>query len=260
MTQQHMTDSHGRSPMKWLGMLGYVFAFLMLALAVIIGHRLYQQAPIADIVVQPTGLTQAERQSLANLLKQQQTDTFFATDLSAITKASEQLSWLDEVRVTRDWRQGIVVQALPKQPVARFGSERFVDAKGEVFTPLEERRLADEHWTTLQGDPSQAKSIMQQMQQVNSWFAPLNLTVEDMILTPRMTWLIRFDTGLRVVVDGENTTQKLMMLSQLLQTELHPRLNEMQVLDLRYKNGMAISWKVPTPLLKNNGNSSDESM
>ena len=32
MTQQHMTDLHGRSLMDWLGTLGYVFAFLMLAL------------------------------------------------------------------------------------------------------------------------------------------------------------------------------------------------------------------------------------
>lgn len=244
MTQQHMTDLHGRSLMDWLGTLGYVFAFLMLVLVMMIGYRLYQQAPVAKIVVYPTGLTQQEHQRLSELLAQQ-TDTFFATDLSAIIKVSQQLSWLDEVRVTRDWQQGIVVQALPKQPVARFGSERFIDAKGEVFTPLEKRRLTDEHWTTLQGDPSQAKSIMQQMQQVNSWFAPLDLMVEDMILTPRMTWLIRFNTGLRVVVDGENTTQKLMTLSHLLQTELHPRLDEMQALDLRYKNGMAISWKVP---------------
>ena len=121
MTQQHMTDLHGRSLMDWLGTLGYVFAFLMLVLVMMIGYRLYQQAPVAKIVVYPTGLTQQEHQRLSELLAQQ-TDTFFATDLSAIIKVSQQLSWLDEVRVTRDWQQGMVGQALPKQPVARFGS------------------------------------------------------------------------------------------------------------------------------------------
>lgn len=246
MTQQNMTDLHGRSLADWFGILGYVFVLFMAILVLIISYRLYQQAPVANVLVQPTGLTQREHKNLSDLFKQQQTDTFFTTDLQSIVKASKEVSWLDEVRVTRDWQQGIVVQALPKQPVAKFGSERFVDAKGEVFTPLDKSQLADGHWTTLQGNPSQAKPIMQQMQQVNSWFEPLNLTVEDMILTPRMTWLIRFNTGLRVIVDGENTAQKLMTLSQLLQTELNSRLNEMQVLDLRYKNGMAISWKVPT--------------
>ena len=62
MTQQHMTDLHGRSLMDWLG---YVFAFLMLALVMMIGYRLYQQAPVAKIVVYPTGLTQQEHQRLS---------------------------------------------------------------------------------------------------------------------------------------------------------------------------------------------------
>ena len=79
MTQQHMTDLHGRSLMDWLGTLGYVFAFLMLVLVMMIGYRLYQQAPVAKIVVYPTGLTQQEHQRLSELLAQQ-TDTFFATD------------------------------------------------------------------------------------------------------------------------------------------------------------------------------------
>ena len=42
----------------------------------------------------------------------------------------------------------------------------------------------------LQGDIEQAPVIMQQMQQINDWYAPLEMQVEDIILTPRMTWLV----------------------------------------------------------------------
>ena len=62
-----------------------------------------------------------------------------------------------------------------------------------------------------------------------------------------MTWLIRFDNGLRVIVDNENTAQKLLNLSQLLGNQLSGRRDEMQSVDLRYKNGFTIAWDMSAP-------------
>lgn len=72
---------------------------------------------------------------------------------------------------------------------------------------------------------------------------PLGLKVEEVILTPRMTWLFRFDNGLRVLVDKDSTSEKLYQLSILLMHQLKPRLPNIQTIDLRYKNGMTLTWK-----------------
>lgn len=180
-------------------------------------------------------------------MSQQQVSSFFTSDLQVLRDITMGLSWVDQVSITRDWQSGIVVKALPKQAVANFGTERLVDAKGTVFVPADNRELTQVQFATLQGEMSQAPVIMQQMQQINGWYAPLDMRVEDIILSPRMTWLIRFDNGLRVIVDNENTAQKLLNLSQLLGNQLSTRRDDMQSIDLRYKNGFTIAWDIKAP-------------
>ena len=82
---------------------------------------------------------------------------------------------------------------------------------------------------------------MQQIKQVSDWFMPLGMKIEEVIVTPRMAWLFRFDNGLRVLVDNDNTSEKLYRLSIMLQNQLKPQLKTLQTVDLRYKNGMAIT-------------------
>lgn len=219
-----------------------VVALLLLILAM--GAKALRDAPPATIQVSSQGLSPVQYQSLQQTMSRQTVSSFFTNDLQSLRDIAMRIAWVDQVSVTRDWQRGIVITALPKQAIANFGTERLVDAKGEVFVPVDNNDLRQPQFATLQGDIEQAPVIMQQMQQINDWYAPLEMQVEDIILTPRMTWLVRFDTGLRVIVDNENTAQKLLSLSQLLAAQLHDRRDEMQSVDLRYKNGFTIAWNV----------------
>ncbi|WP_201596158.1 cell division protein FtsQ/DivIB [Psychrobacter vallis] len=225
----------------------YFFMALVLGLLVLIlimGGKALHDAPPAAIYVSSQGLTAPQYRSLQQAMSQQKVSSFFTSDLQALRDISTGRAWVDQVSVSRDWQRGIVVTALPKQAVANFGTERLVDAKGAVFVPADNNDLTQERFATLQGEITQAPVIMQQMQQVNDWYAPLGIQVEDIILSPRMTWLIRFDNGLRVIVDNENTAQKLLNLSQLLSNQLSTRRDEIQSVDLRYKNGFTIAWNM----------------
>lgn len=228
----------------------YCFMVLVLGLLVLIlimGVKALRDAPPAAIYVSNQGLTVTQYHSLQQVMNQQKVSSFFTSDLQALRDITTSLAWVDQVSVSRDWQRGIVITALPKQAVANFGTERLVDAKGVVFIPADSKDLTQEKFATLQGELTQAPVIMQQMQQVNDWYAPLGLQVADIILSPRMTWLIRFDNGLRVIVDNENTAQKLLNLSQLLGNQLSKRRDEIQSVDLRYKNGFTIAWNIPEP-------------
>ena len=223
----------------------YFFTALVMGLLLLIllmGAKALRDAPPAAIQVSSKGLTVTQNQILQQAMDQQRVSSFFTTDLQALRDIVIGMAWVDQVSVTRDWQRGIVITALPKQAVANFGTERLVDAKGEVFVPVDSKELTEQSFANLQGEVSQAPVIMQQMQQINDWYSPLGLQVEDIILTPRMTWLIRFDNGLRVIVDNENTAQKLLNLSQLLTNQLSSRRDDIQSVDLRYKNGLTVAW------------------
>jgi len=226
----------------------YFFTVMVLGLLMLIlimGGKALRDAPPAAIHVSTEGLTVAQYDSLQKVMDQQKVSSFFTSDLQALRDITIGLAWVDQVSVSRDWQRGIVVTALPKQAVANFGTERLVDAKGSVFVPADNKDLTQAQFATLQGEMNQAPVIMQQMQQVNDWYAPLNMQVADIILSPRMTWLIRFNNGLRVIVDNENTAQKLLNLSQLLGNQLSDRRDNIQSVDLRYKNGFTITWNTP---------------
>ena len=223
------------------------FVIGLLLLILVLGGKALRDAPPVAIQVSSQNLSSVQAQILQQTMNQQPVSSFFTTDLQTLRDIAMGLAWVDQISVTRDWQRGIVVTALPKQAVAHFGTERLVDAKGAVFVPADSQELTGSPLVTLQGEMAQAPVIMQQMQQINSWYSPLDMRVEDIILTPRMTWLVRFDNGLRVIVDNENTAQKLLSLSQLLNNQLSARRDEMQSIDLRYKNGFTIAWKMQEP-------------
>lgn len=216
--------------------------FLFIIAFITVSHRVYQAQP-AEIVIDPNGLNTTEYQKLSKAVSQHDVGNFFMATLPRLQDIVMTQSWVSQVNIERQWGRGIVISALPRIPIARFGSEHLIDAEGVVFKPAAETDLTQSDLIMLQGNEEQSTLIMQQMQLINKWFAPLNMKVEDMVLTPRMTWVVKFDNGMRVIVDNEHTSQKLMNLSQLLQNQLKMKRDEIASVDLRYKNGFVIAWK-----------------
>lgn len=218
-------------------------ALLMLILVIFAISHAFYHSPTAAIKINPEGLTSTQYGLLNSRMQDEPTVNFFTANLQNFRDKALQLSWVDEVSVMRDWQKGIVITVLPKKAVAHFGSEHLIDAKANVFVPANESELLQNHLANLHGAKDKAPIIMQKMEQVNEIFAPLNQKVQDIILTPRMTWIIGFDNGLKVIVDNEDMSRKLLNLTNVLSHQLQDRRDDIQSVDLRYKNGFAISWK-----------------
>jgi cell division protein FtsQ len=219
-------------------MLGVVLLLLILAALAI---NVFNKLPNAAISLQHKGLNTQQTLQLQQLLGEKADTNLLKADLQSYLAKLETVDWVGQADVRRDWQQGIVVNVVPRQAVAKFGSERLVDANGTVFKPADSNDLNNPSLMQLQGDSQNAVVMMQQIKQVSDWFMPLGMKIEEVIVTPRMAWLFRFDNGLRVLVDNDNTSEKLYRLSIMLQNQLKPQLETLQTVDLRYKNGMAIT-------------------
>lgn len=206
-----------------------------------------QNKPTEPIVIDDSNLSPAEvqmiRQSLASVGQVQ----FFSADLGRIYDEIAKLSWVESVDVNRDWYRGVTVFVTPRKAVANFGSKQMIDANGQVFVPVDSSVLRNPNLVNLYGHEADALLIMTQMNRINTWFEPLGIQVKDLNLTPRQTWVIRFDNNLRVIVDRENTEQKLYGLPKILSGHYKDKLNHIQSVDLRYKNGFVIAWKSQAP-------------
>ncbi|VEG12116.1 cell division protein FtsQ/DivIB [Moraxella cuniculi] len=195
------------------------------------------------IVIESKQLSVAQLQALQKVVQPIGSVQFFASDLSQIHQAISQLSWVQDASVYRDWNRGVVVSVIPRKAVANFGSDRLLDASGVVYQPADDAQLMDARLVNLHGRADESTQIMQKLKRVNAWFLPLGIYVQDLILTPRQTWIIRFNNGMRVMVDHEDTEQKLYNLAMQLQSTLADDLPKIDSVDLRYKNGFAIAWR-----------------
>lgn len=236
------TPKRTRSP-EFIANLLMAGVVILLLGALMVMVNAMQKLPNARIGIKAQGLNPYEYKQLKTLLGERAEGNFLQADLHNYVKKLQGVSWVGQVDIRRDWQQGLMVNVVPRQPVAKFGSERLVDANGVVFKPADPSELNAQYWMQLQGEDKDAVVMMQQVKQVGDWFQPLGLKVEEVIVTPRMAWLFRFNNGLRVLVDNEDTSEKLYRLSVMLQNQLHPKLAKIQTVDLRYKNGMAITWR-----------------
>lgn len=220
-----------------------VLAMIAVVVVVFLAVRLISQAPKKPPVL-AGNLSQAQLSSLQATVKPLGEMQFLTVDLNGIHRVVSELSWVESVSVRRDWQNAAVITVVPRQAVANFGSQYLLDAGGQVFVPADEHELMNKSLVNLYSRHLEdAEQMMQQTRRVNEWFADFGLVAQDVTLTARHTWLIRFNNGLRVVVDRENTEQKLYSLATLLKRDLAADLPKIQAVDLRYKNGFAITWR-----------------
>lgn len=181
----------------------------------------------------------------------------YSADLDAIQAAAERLDWVDSVRVQKDWQQGVLVQVLPRKALARFGSVHFVDANGAVFADkvllnalvnTQLNAAAPQNgsdWVNLHGSASDAKKMLNAVYRLNQWFAPTGLRVSSLSLTPRQTWVVKFNSGL-ILTASDNFDQKAFALAKIFaqgQTPDKVPIAKLATVDLRYRNGFSYTQK-----------------
>lgn len=200
--------------------------------------------PNVPVILHESSLTTVQKNILYDVIDDMGQVSFYHVDLHEVATKIENLSWVDAVAVVRDYKQGIVISVVPKTAVANFGTEQLLDVSGQPFVPADKEELNNKNFVRVYGERERAKDMMQKIYDTNQWFGSLGLYVDDMILTPRHTWLVRFNNGLRVTVDYDRVDDKLFELSKLLKENSLPiPLNEIAIIDLRYKNGFSITKK-----------------
>ena len=221
-------------------------ALMIIVLIAIFGlltNYLLNNETAKPIAIESNQLTQAQLSALQQAVEPIGEVQFFGADLVKIHQHISQLTWVESANVQRDWNNGVVVSVTARRPIANFGSDRLLDANGVVYEPAESSQLMNPNLVNLHGRDTESQQIMQKLKRINTWYAPLDVRVQDLILTPRQTWIIRFNNGMRIMVDHEDTEQKLYNLAIQLQSALANDFGRIDSVDLRYKNGFAIAWR-----------------
>lgn len=235
---------------KLAGMASRLLVVWAAALLVVVLLKVAGQVQARAVIraVQVEGdLRHASRQAIAARVLPVATGGYFTVDLEAIRQAALGAAWVDEVVVSRRWPDGVRVQVREKQPVALWGAGGLISSRGDLFVPgdLAQQAVDTEHLPILFGPGDKGTYVMEQYRAMNSILRVLDMRIVELQLTDRMSWFLRLDSGMQLVVDQADTLGKLQRFAYLYQRQLKPDAGNIATVDLRYRNGVAIGWRIP---------------
>jgi cell division protein FtsQ len=172
------------------------------------------------------------------------TTGFFDADMQTIHQAVSELTWVDTVTVKRVWPDAIDIKIREKKPYVRWGQQSLVSARGEIITP----KNIDPFMTLplLQGPEQQQLKTLEIMKGVNTALADQSMKMAEFTINDRWSWKIKLTTGLEILLGRNEQLKKLQRFLKTLQVLGQEQVEKMAIVDLRYPNGYAVSWKPET--------------
>jgi cell division protein FtsQ len=170
--------------------------------------------------------------------------SFFDADMQAIHKAVSELAWVDTVTVKRVWPDAIDIKIREKKPYVRWGQQSLVSTRGEIFTPKHIEQFKS--LPILQGPELQQAKALEIMKGVNTALADQSMRMAEFTINDRWAWKIRLTTGLEIQLGRNEQLKKLQRFLKTLEVLGREQVQRIAIVDLRYPNGYAVSWKPGT--------------
>jgi len=167
-----------------------------------------------------------------------------SVDLDAISRAVRQIPWVDRARVARAWPQGLRVEVIEQVPVARWGEEGLVNARGERF--VNDSRHLPPELPVLQGPQGYEAQMTERYLALQPRLVEAGMRLARMQLDERGAWELQLDNGVTLRLGRQHLDARFDRFMQAASRVVAARAAEIAYVDLRYSSGFAIGWRPGT--------------
>ena len=205
--------------------------------------------PVARIAVHGE-LRALDRRAVEEAIVVYETDTFLGIDLDALVDQLEEQPWVARARARRQWPDTVEVHIVEQKPIAYWGEQWMVNAKGRLF---EHRGLfQQQNLPRLWSDLSTPAETMGYFQIFEKQLQPLNLALRGISQNVQGDWLLAVDNGMQVLLDRSDPVGNVRHFVTVYRQVVQPSQRQAAVVDMRYRHGAAIRWAdMPAPAEKN---------
>jgi cell division protein FtsQ len=169
------------------------------------------------------------------------TSSIFDADMQKIHETVTQLPWVKSASVERVWPDAIDIKVQERKAYVRWGQNGLLTESGELFQPRNVKQF--QSLLLLEGPKDQEAKTLEIMKGVETALADQALKLAEFNINDRAAWKIKLQTGLEIVLGRTAQLQKLQRFLDTFPLLGKEKIAAMQVVDLRYPNGYAVSWK-----------------
>lgn len=150
------------------------------------------------------------------------------------------VSWVHHVDVVRRWPDKLTLTVHPERAIAYWNDDAFINDEGRVFSSeyLQAGSVAQ-----LYGPEGGQQSVMRQYLELNKALTRAGQDIEILTLDDRGSWHFTTSEGIRVMLGKDDIMERIQRFLLVVESVgLTERMNDIEQIDTRYPNGMAVSW------------------
>lgn len=217
--------------------------FVTVALGV---SHLYQPQTLPFKTIQVFGqLKWMDRKTLNRVVLDNMDGGFFSLDVDGLKQHLEQQTWIDAVAIRRVWPDVLQVSVSEQQPIAVWNHKVMVNKRGELFG--RGSNAFPPNLVTMQGPPGMHNALIKYYQTLAGMMTTTGLSIADLTVDNRRAMQLRLSNGVQLklgrVRRDQDITTEMKRFVQAYRATLAAKIDNIQRVDLRYTNGLAVRWK-----------------
>jgi len=165
---------------------------------------------------------------------------YFSLSLSDLHKQAMTLPWIESAEIRRHWPDQLHVAVKERVPVATWNHDRLVSIDGKAYAselPSEVRDLP-----SLSGPDGHLDAVMDYYLSMGRILDFDATRIASLTVDTSMTATLLLSDGVTLIVDRANYAEKLRRYVRM-RSWLQSAVKRPQRVDLRYEDGMAVTWQ-----------------
>jgi cell division protein FtsQ len=182
-----------------------------------------------------------DKAKLVKAVKPYVTGSFINIDVVKLREAGEAAPWVKQVQVKRSWPDTIHLVVEEQRAIANWDKHALVNSDGELFSPAKDsfpKGLA-----ILEGPEMTSKLMVKRYMEISAILKPVDLVIATITMDKRRSWTLNMKKGMTVKLGRADSKRRLERFLSVYKTQLSQLENEINIIDMRYTNGLAINWK-----------------
>ncbi|MFY8327739.1 cell division protein FtsQ/DivIB [Pseudoalteromonas sp. ZZD1] len=180
--------------------------------------------------------------AIIKAIKQADLSSFFDLDVTHVQNLVQDLPWVATASVRKQWPDTLQVYVVEHKAVAIWNSDLLLNQSGEVFQASSEGLI--EQLPQLYGPEGSEIEAWTAFKQFNDMLSLNNLQLTSLALSERFSWQLWLENGIKLNLGRKEKAKRVQRF-----IDVYPRMEkradaQVDVVDLRYDTGLAVSWKL----------------